>query len=129
MKWECLIVDCDEEWNDRLADLLYETYPQMSIRQTFSKEEGIEATNEKSFHLIILDPFIPASVEGRYFVEKIKQFYSINKDTPIIVFTDDIDYVSDLTSEFGIHPETKLGPIEKILNPVQMNLNKILKSA
>lgn len=129
MKWEVLIVDCDEEWNDRLADLLYDQYPGMSIRQVFSKEEGLEATNEKAYHLIIIDPFLPASVEGRYFVEKIRQFYSINKDTPLIAFTEDIDYVSDLTSEFGIHPETKLGPIDKILNPIAMNLGKIKKSA
>ena len=124
MKWEILIIDESEQWNDGLADLLEETYPQSVLCQAFSKEQAIELANERTFHLIVLDPFIPASVDGRYVVEKLRQFYSINKDTPIVVFTEDIDYVSDLTTEFEIHPETKLGPLEKVLNPISMNLKK-----
>jgi len=34
-----------------------------------------------------------------------RQFYSINKDTSMIVFTEDIEFVSHLSHEYQLHPE------------------------
>jgi len=67
----------------------------------------------------------PDSFNGESFVKEQRQFYSINKNTPIIIFTEDIEFVSRISEEYDLHPETKLGPITKILNPIKMALKVI----
>jgi DNA-binding NarL/FixJ family response regulator len=82
------------------------------------------ACKQKVFSLIIVDPMCPDSFAGEKFVREQRQFYSINVDTPIIMFTEDIEFVLRISEEFGLHPETKLGPVTKILNPIKFCLDK-----
>lgn len=120
-KADILILDEDKNIHDDLGNQLKENFG-ASVTSSFDKNDAIQKCKEKVFNLIIVDPLIPSSLDGEEFISEQRQFYSINKDTPIIVFTEDIEFTSKITTKYSLHPESKLGPITKILSPVKHSL-------
>lgn len=116
-----LIFDEDRELAQKLIELIHESVP-AQIDYFDDMEEAIEAQKLMTYSLIIFDPLYPSSFDGENFSKSIRMFNSINVNTPMIGFTEDIEFVAHITEKYNIHPETKLGPITKILNPVKMLL-------
>jgi CheY-like chemotaxis protein len=116
-----LIIDENETIQNELRNLIDSNF-QAECEHVFSKEEALQRCKEKAYQLIIIDPMIPSSFDGEEVIKEQRQFYSINKETPMIIFTEDIDYISRLAEEYQIHPESKIGPVSKILNPIKMQL-------
>jgi CheY-like chemotaxis protein len=116
-----LIIDESESIHNELRSLIDQNF-KAECDHVFSKEEAIQKCKEKIYQLIIIDPMIPSSFDGEEVIKDQRQFYSINKDTPMIVFTEDIEFVSHLSHEYQLHPESKVGPVSKILNPIKMQL-------
>ena len=85
-----------------------------------NKDDAIQILKERTFDLIIIEPLLPTSFDGEDVIEAQRQFYSININTPIVIFTDDIELVSRVSQKYEIHPETKHGPITKIITPLEM---------
>ncbi|MBT4790391.1 MAG: response regulator transcription factor [Halobacteriovoraceae bacterium] len=119
-----LILDQNKLVQTGLKNLINQNF-KASITCLDDAEEAIEVCKGRVFTIMIVDPMCPDSFDGEEFIRAQRQFYSINKDTPIIVFTEDIEFVTRITDEFSLHPETKIGPITKILNPINMALSKL----
>lgn len=122
--YKILIVDEDEAIHDGLRELIGDNFD-AEVLGCLDAESAIDACKQEVFSLIIFDPMCPSSFEGEEFIKEQRQFYSINKDTPAIMFTEDIEFVSRIPENYeNIHPETKLGPISKIMNPMWQMLAK-----
>lgn len=119
-----LVLDEDKFVHTGLKHLIKENF-NVDIDSFFDVEEATEVCKKQVYSLIIVDPMCPDSFDGEEFIKAQRQFYSINIDTPILIFTEDIEFVSRITEEYSLHPETKLGPITKILNPIKMALGKV----
>ncbi len=118
---QILIIDESEIIQNQLRSLIDQNF-QVECDHVFSKEDAIQKCREKAYQLVIIDPMLPSSFDGEEVIKEQRQFYSINKDTPIIIFTEDIDYVARIAEEYQLHPESKIGPVSKILNPIKMQL-------
>ena len=116
-----LIIDENEEIHNELRVLIDQNFEAV-CDHVFTKSEAIQKCKEKAYQLIIIDPMLPSSFDGEEVIKEQRQFYSINIDTPMIAFTEDIDFVSHLSHEYKLHPESKVGPVSKILNPMKMQL-------
>lgn len=116
-----LILDENESDHNELHQLLIDNFS-VEIHHLFNPDEAIQLCKEQAFNLIIVDPMLPSSLDGERFIENQRQFYSINKDTPIIILTEDIEFVSRITKEYGLHPEAKSGSLTKVLNPIKIYL-------
>ncbi|MCB0413941.1 MAG: response regulator [Bdellovibrionales bacterium] len=117
---DILVVDQDNLIHVMLSKLLYQYGAH--VVSCYDSPSAIKACKEKVFKLIIVDPMLPSSFEGEDFIKEQRQFYSINKDTPIIVFTEDIDFVSRLSEKYECHPESKVGDLKKISEPIRQAL-------
>lgn len=122
--FKILTVDESEEHQDILADRLQDAL-ECEIYQAFSEDQANDLCAQQTFDVIVLDPMLPAKFNGHDFVEKQRQFYSINIKTPIILFTEDIEFVNDLANKFSLHIESKIGDFKKVLNAVKLNLGVI----
>lgn len=121
MKQSILIFDEDRETAQKLMDMINENMS-VDIEYFDDIEEAKEAQKLVTYSLIIFDPLYPSSFDGEDFSKTVRMFNSINVNTPMIGFTEDIEFVAHITEKYNIHPETKLGPITKILNPITMLL-------
>ncbi|MBT3980639.1 MAG: response regulator [Bacteriovoracaceae bacterium] len=122
---EILIIDEDERVHQDLEFLLEREFG-ATIHHCYHKDEAIQLCKEKVYSLVVIDPMLPSSFDGEEYIKNQRQFYSINMETPIIIFTEDIDFVSKIATDFALHPESKQGPVSKILNPIKCQLEEHL---
>jgi len=118
-----LIADCEDSVHEDLGNILIDRF-KARVVSSYNKDDAKLNCDKEKFDLICLDPELPYFMDGEDFIRKIRAFHSINEKTPIIMFTHDLEYIADLASEFGIHPEAKSAGYEKILNPIEMELSK-----
>ncbi len=115
-------MDQDKFTHKALQHVFHENFSDYEIFDYFDAEEAQAICKQQTFSLIIIDSMCPDSFNGESFIREQRQFYSINKDCPILIFTEDIEFVIRTSEEFDIHPETKLGVITKLVNPIKMAL-------
>jgi DNA-binding NtrC family response regulator len=121
---QILIVDEDEAVHKELRDLIASKF-QLECEHCFDKDDAISLCKEDVYKLIIVDPLLPSTYDGEDFIKEQRQFYSINEKTPMILFTEDIDFVKRITETYqNIHPETKQGAFSKILAPIEQALKE-----
>ena len=122
MSKRVMILDQSEDYHNGLYELLTTNFENIIIDHCYEVEAAIETCKGQVYDLLIVDPMLPDSFDGETFIEAQRQFYSINEKTPIIMFTEELDLCARITEKYDLHPETKLGPINKILAPVKESL-------
>jgi len=110
-----LVID-DNRKDARLVKRMLEATQQYMVHETYSATEAMEALNELTPQLIVLDLMLPDVTDGSEMIERIRARPAL-KDTPIMVLT-----AKDLSAaekvffqEHGVQTWTKTGLDRKAL--------------